>query len=374
MTKRSSPTYIAIYLHTLYNGGVERVMFTLIQGWLDRGIAVDLVLDFLVYSPFEKLLPVGARLINLNVRSSAQRLPSLIRFLRANKPDTLLSATHFANETACLATKVFRVNTRLIVSEHTNLSADIRDSGGWARRSLLPWTTKWLYPLADEIVAVSNGVAEDMCRVSGLARSRVRTIYNPIDFKKLSDMAREPLSEPWFAAGEVPVILAMGRLEVQKNFPNLLHAFAEILRNRRARLLILGEGSERERLTSLVAELGLGRDVSLPGFVANPAAYMAKSAIFAMSSSWEGMPVALIEALALGIPVVSTDCPSGPAEVLDHGTYGELVPMNDSSALAEAILRVLAGARKPAADAWLTQFDSSAITDRYLDLMSHQSR
>jgi glycosyltransferase involved in cell wall biosynthesis len=369
-TKRSLPTYIAVYLHTLYNGGVERVMFNIIRDLLNRGIAVDLVLDFLIYSPFEELLPPGARMINLGVRSSVQRLPRLIRFLRSNKPQALLSATHFANETACLATKVTGGKTRLIVSEHTNLSADIRDSRGKARRRLLPLTTRWLYPLADAIVAVSDGVADDMCRVSGLARNRVHTIYNPIDFKNLSDMAKESLNEPWFAPGEPPVILAMGRLEAQKNFPNLLYAFAAVRRSRPARLLILGEGSERDRLTSLVGELGMEQDVSFPGFVTNSAAYIANSAVFAMSSSWEGMPVALIEALALGIPVVSTDCPSGPAEVLDRGTYGELVPMNDSAALAEAILRLLAGAKKPVPRCWLAQFDSSTITDRYLELMS----
>jgi glycosyltransferase involved in cell wall biosynthesis len=219
-------------------------------------------------------------------------------------------------------------------------------------------------------VAVSDGVADDMCRVSGLARNRVQTIYNPIDFKNLSDMAKEPLNEPWFAKGEPPVILAIGRLEVQKNFPNLLYAFAAVRQSRPARLLILGEGSERDRLTSLVTQLGMEQDVALPGFVGNPAAYIANSAVFAMSSSWEGMPLSLIEALALGIPVVSTDCPSGPAEALDHGTYGELVPMNDSAALAEAILRLLAGARKPVPNSWLARFDSSTITDRYLELMS----
>jgi glycosyltransferase involved in cell wall biosynthesis len=346
------------------------VMFNLIQGFLDRGIAVDLVLDFLIYSPFEKLLPNGARLVNLGVQNSAQRLPKLISFLRGNRPEIVLSATHFANETACLAVRASGRNVRLILSEHTNLSADIRDSSKKARRILLPLTTRWLYPLADAIVAVSDGVADDMCRVSGLARGRVRTIYNPIDFDNLSALAQEDLSEPWFALGEPPVILAIGRLEVQKNFPNLLHAFAKILQRRPARLMILGEGSERDRLTSLVAELGLEQDVKMPGFVANPAAYMAKSAAFAMSSSWEGMPVALIEALALRTPVVSTDCPSGPGEVLDRGKYGELIPMNDSTALADAILRILGGARKPAADTWLEQFDLNTITERYLDLMT----
>jgi len=370
MTKRAAPTQISIYLHTLHNGGVERVMFNLIQGFLDRGIAVDLVLDYLVYSPFEKLIPAGTRLVKLDVGSSAQRLTKLIGYLRKKRPDALLSATHMANEIACVARMCSGVGTLLIVSEHTNLSADIGDSSGKVRPRLLPFTTRWLYLLADSIVAVSDGVAEDMCRVSGLARKRVKTIYNPIDFKSLAAMAKEPLDDPWFAPGEPPVILAIGRMETQKNFTNLLRAFAELRRKLPARLLILGEGSERERLTALVAELGLGGDILMPGFVANPAAYMAKSAVFAMSSSWEGMPVALIEALTLGVPVVSTDCPSGPAEILADGAYGDLVPMNDSAALAEAIERVLSGSKKAAPAEWLAQFDSNTITERYLELMS----
>jgi len=370
MTNRPAPTRIAIYLHTLHNGGVERVMFNLIQGFLDHGIAVDLVLDYLIYSPFEKLIPAGARLVKLDVRSSSQRLTKLIGYLRERRPDALMSATHMANEVACVARMCSGSKTRLIVSEHTNLSSDIADSSGRMRRNVLPFTTRWLYPLADAIVAVSNGVADDMCRVSGLARRRVQTIYNPIDFEGLAALAKEPLNEPWFSPGEPPVVLAIGRMETQKNFPNLLYAFAELRRMRPARLLILGEGSQRERLTALVAELGLEADVSLPGFVTNPAAYMARSAVFALASSWEGMPVALIEALSLGVPVVSTDCPSGPAEILAGGAYGDLVPMNDSAALAEAIERVLCGAKKSAPAEWLAQFDAKTITERYLELMS----
>jgi glycosyltransferase involved in cell wall biosynthesis len=357
-------------MHTLYNGGVERVMFNLIQGFLDRGIRVDLVLDFLDYSPFEKLLPQGARLVRLGAVSTKQRLPKFIAYLKLEKPDAVLSATHFANEIACVAKVVARTGTHLVLSEHTNLSSDIRDSAGRVRPKILPYTTRWIYPLADAVVAVSDGVAEDMCRVSGLRRSAVQTVYNPIDFKNLAAMAAEETGEAWFEPGQPPVILGIGRLEVQKNFPNMLRAFKMIREKTPARLILLGEGSERSHLASLVTELGLEDDVSLPGFVANPAAYVARSAVFAMSSSWEGMPVALIEALALGTPVVSTDCPSGPAEVLNKGMYGDLVPMDDSAALAAAILKVFGGEKKTVSEDWLARFDSNTITEQYLELMS----
>jgi glycosyltransferase involved in cell wall biosynthesis len=370
MREKIMPRHVAVYMHTLYNGGVERVMFNLIAGFLSRGIRVDLVLDFLEYSPFEKLLPEGARLLPLGVKKTTERLPKFVAYLRSEKPDAVLSATHFANEIACVAKKIARVKTRLVLTEHTNLSSDIRDSAGRVRPRILAATTRWVYPMADAIVAVSDGVAEDMCRVSGLARGKVTTVYNPIDFAGLAKMALEDVHEPWFAAGEPPVVLGIGRLEVQKNFPNMLRALKIVRERLPARLILLGEGSERARLAGMVAEMGLEGAVKMPGFVGNPAAYMARAAVFAMSSSWEGMPVALIEALALGTPVVSTDCPSGPTEVLDGGKYGELVPMDDSAALAEGISRLLRGERRTVDEAWLARFDARTIVDQYLGLMS----
>jgi glycosyltransferase involved in cell wall biosynthesis len=361
---------VAIYMHTLYNGGVERVMFDLMRGFLDRGVRVELVLDLLVYSPFEKILPEGVELVKLGAGSPLERIAKLRDYLQRARPDAVLSATHFANETACIARALARVKTRLILSEHTTLSSDIANASRFSVRSMvIRWTTRRIYPMADAIVAVSNGVADDMCRVSGLARDKVLTIYNPIDAGRLFASAAAPLEDPWFAAGAPPVILAIGRLETQKNFPNLLRAFAQVRAGRPARLLILGEGSERARLTSLVASLGWSEDVAMPGFVANPAAYMARSAVFAMSSNWEGMPVAQMEALTLGTPVVSTDCPSGPAEILAGGAYGEMVPMDDSEALAGAIERVFEGARKVIPPEALARFDADAITERYLELM-----
>jgi glycosyltransferase involved in cell wall biosynthesis len=374
METTTAPKQIAIYMHTLYNGGVERVMFDLIRGFLDRGIAVDLVLDHLIYSPFEKILPEGVNLVKLGAHSPLQRIGKLRDYLATRRPHAMLSATHFANETACVARYLAKVDTRLLLSEHTTLSSDIANSSPRSLRTMvIRWTTRRIYPMADAIIAVSNGVADDMCKVSGLARDKVLTIYNPIDATRLFASAAEPLADPelapWFTPGAPPVLLAIGRLETQKNFPNLLRAFAKIRAGREAKLLILGEGSERAHLTALIAELGLTADVAMPGFVPNPAAYMARSAVFVMSSNWEGMPVAQMEALTLGTPVVSTDCPSGPAEILANGAYGEMVPMNDSDALAEAIERVFAGARKTIPPAALERFNADAITERYLSLM-----
>ncbi len=363
------PKRIAIYLHTLYNGGVERVVLTLIQGFLERGIAVDLVLDHLVYSPFEKDIPAGTNVINLRADGYLDRLIKIAGYMRKNRPDAISTHAHFVNEIACLARFLTGSPARLVLTEHTTLSSHIADAKRFNPRRFLPWTTRLLYPLADSVVAVSNGVADDLSRVSKLRRDGILTIYNPINFDALATMAKEPLDHPWFAPGEPPVILAIGRLETQKNFTNLLRAFARVRQHRSARLLILGEGSQRETLTPLAAELGLQNDVSMPGFVSNPASYMARAGVFAMSSSWEGMPMALIEALILKVPLVSTDCPSGPVEILDGGKYGAMVPMDDPEALAAAIERVLDGERKADASEWVKQFDAEMITDRYLRLM-----
>ncbi|MEO6922615.1 MAG: glycosyltransferase [Bryocella sp.] len=364
------PKHIAVYMHTLYNGGVERVMFNLIQGFLERGVRVDLVLDFLEYSPFESLLPEGAHLVRLGATSAVQRLPKLAAYLKSARPDAVLSATHFANEIACVARIFARSKARLVLSEHTNLSADIRDSAGRVRPRILAATTRWIYPMADAVVAVSSGVADDMCRVSGLKRAKVTVVYNPIDFAQLKRLAAEPIQEPWLVDGGAPVIVGIGRLETQKNFPNMLRALEILRKTVPARLILLGEGAERESLTALVREMGLEDSVRMPGFVANPAAYVARANVFALSSSWEGMPVALIEALALGTPIVSTDCPSGPSEVLDGGRYGALVPTDDSEALAAAIEKVLGEERKVVDPAWLARFDTREIVEQYLALMS----
>ena len=151
----------------------------------------------------------------------------------------------------------------------------------------------------------------------------------------------EPFDHPWFAPGAPPVILGAGRLTEQKDFPTLIRAFALVRKKHPARLMILGEGEERSKLETLVQELGLEKEVSLPGFVDNPYKYMKRAAVFVLSSRWEGFPNVLVEAMALGTPVVSTDCPNGPAEILENGKWGELVPVGETQSLASAVLRTL---------------------------------
>jgi glycosyltransferase involved in cell wall biosynthesis len=194
-------------------------------------------------------------------------------------------------------------------------------------------------------------------------------IYNPVLTPELIKSTKEPLDHPWFAPGEPPVVLGAGRLVEQKDFPTLIRAFAQVRQVRPARLMILGSGREQKRLEALVRELNLEEDVALVGFVKNPSAYMAYSPVFVLSSAWEGFGNVIVEAMAVKTPVVSTDCQSGPAEILDNGKYGSLVPVGDTKAMAEAILSVLSGNSKRVDLAWLDQFTQKSSTEKYLEIL-----
>jgi glycosyltransferase involved in cell wall biosynthesis len=281
----------------------------------------------------------------------------------------MLSALHYANEIAVWAKRFAGTSTRVIVSEHNTFSQAIQHTSKTKRR-LLPFFVRHFYPWADSIVAVSQGVANDLARSTGLLRESIQAIYNPVITPELLEKTKEPLEHPWFAPSEPPVILGVGKLEAQKDFPTLIRAFAQVRQVRPARLMILGWGPDRPKLEALVRELGLEADVSLSGYVDNPYPYMAKASVFVLSSAWEGLPTVLIEAMAVGTPVVSTDCPSGAAEILGSGKYGLLTPVGDSQALAKAILEVLSN-QLPAVDPnWLEQFSLPVSTRQYLDVLA----
>jgi len=369
-TPKHRPEIIAIYLSTLFNGGVERVMFNLATSFLERGIEVDIVLDKLSYSPFKEHLPPGANLVVLGAHSIVQRIPRLCGYLRRRRPTAMLSANHFANELAIIARGMAGVNTKIIVSEHTSLSTELARLSWKSPRRLIPRIMRAAYRRADAVVAVSKGVAGDVVNLTHLRDGSVTVIYNPIDFAMVRREALTPVDHPWFLPGAPDVILAIGRLEEQKNFGLLLDAFALVRQQREVRLLILGEGSQRSQLEARILDMGLADTVQLPGFLANPFAYLDRARVLAMSSLWEGFGLVLIEALSLKTPVVATDCPSGPDEALSGGAYGELVPMNDPPALARALMKVLGGDAKSAPDEWLRQFEPGYVADKYLALLS----
>ena len=376
---------------------------------LRRGFRVDLVLCERT-GPLQASVPAGARVIELPrapmpiARALAlaadpaglramlapillawrpakhlPQLPGLVRYLRAERPDALFSAMPTPNLLAVWARRLAGVPTRVLISERNTLSAMLGGSRRWRDRHL-PRLLGHAYRLADGIVAVSDGVADDLARQSGLPRARIATVYNPVVTPELAAMAGQPVAHRWFLPGAPPVVLGVGSLSARKDFPTLLRAFARLRTSRDCRLVILGEAGspkkteeQRAALMALAASLGVAADVDLPGFVANPFAYMARAAVFVLSSAFEGLPGALIQAMACGCPVVSTDCPSGPAEILDGGRFGAMVPVGDDHAMAAAIAATL---DRPIAAATLRaraeMFSVDRAVDRYLDLMFDQ--
>lgn len=369
--------HLAFYLHHLGGGGVSKMRLIISSALADRGHQVDLVIcepeghlsdrmpenvhivrlersswtrariHALTADPAGLRALAGFALGPRTISATLPYLPDLVRYLQRQRPDVLYVATTFLAVEAALALRRAKVPTRLVLSEHIHFVPEHAVVSGWNRwfiRSLLHRT----YSRADAVLAISNGVADQMAHVSGFPRERIQTITNPAVTPQLEQGAREPLSHPWFEAGQPPVVLGVARLSRSKDFGTLIRAFARVRRNRPLRLVILGDAKSekktekrRSELMQLADELGVADDVALPGFTSNPYQYMARAAVYVLSSHVEGLSNSLIEAMACGCPVVSTDTPSGPSEVLEDGRYGPLVPIGDSEAMANAIESVL---------------------------------
>jgi glycosyltransferase involved in cell wall biosynthesis len=302
---------------------------------------------------------------------------SLTSYLRQERPEALVAATRPVNLIAVWAARLSGMRVRVLVSERNPPSMALNGSRQWRRR-YLPALMARTYRLADAIVAVSQSVAIDLCALTGLPAGNIVTIYNPVIGDEIATLARAPCNHPWLAHGEPPVILGAGRLVPQKDHPTLIRAFARLRRQRAARLVILGARNDdaatesaRAALLRLAAAHGVSDDIALPGFTVNPFAFMARAAVFLLSSRYEGLPAALIEALACGCPVVSTDCPGGSREILEGGRFGELVPVGDEAAMAEAILWTLD--HPPDRERLIMRgrtFSVAAAADAYLSALS----
>lgn len=359
---QTAGAHVALFMHSFAGGGAERVMVNLAHGLAARGLRVDLVV-VRAEGPYKELLSPDVRLINLNCRRSPASLPALARYLRRERPAALLSAMGVPNLTALWARRLARFRGRVVVSVHVNLSAHYQHAGLGDR--IFPPLFRRFYPTADATVAVSEDMADDLKRAFRLPPAKVRTIYNPVVTDALRESARGPVPHPWLAVGQPPVVLSVGRLCPQKDFGTLLAAFARLRERLPSRLIILGEGPDRAALQSAVTEKGLTGSVALPGFQPNPYAYMACAAVYALSSRWEGLPTVLIEALACGSPVVSTDCPSGPREILGGGRWGRLVPVGDADALAGALEAAIREPNaRPSPESW-AEFEADRAAARY---------
>jgi glycosyltransferase involved in cell wall biosynthesis len=358
---------LAIFLPSLSGGGAERSMLNLAHGVAERGYPVDLVLAQ-AKGPYLSGVQKSVRIVDLKASRVMASLPALVRYLRDEQPEALVSALNYANVVALWARRLAGVPKRVLVNEQNTVSSSAFNSAK-RRQRLVPYLMKRFYPWADYIIGNSQGVAEDLSEVLGLPRQRVKILYNPVVTPEVQQKAEASLEHPWFQLDQPPVILAVGRLTKQKDFPTLIRAFAQVLPTRSARLMILGEGVDRPMLEALVKELGLQDHVSLPGFVNNPYAYMRRAALYVLSSRWEGLPTVLIEALYCGVPIVATDCPSGSREILADGQHGVLVPVGDVTALSQAIGAGLAGKTpRPTEQSW-HPYSMEAVVDQYVGLL-----
>jgi glycosyltransferase involved in cell wall biosynthesis len=332
---------LAVYCPSFSDGGVERNMVLLANGFADAGVATDLLAGGDGPLPFLERLSPQVRLIRLP-QPRARRLAATVDYLRGSRPASLLSAKESDDALALEARRVAGVDTRVFLRCGTHLSARPGLSTSnlvrrwWHRRR-----QRRLFAAADGVVCVSEGVAQDLVQVAGVARERIRVIRNPAVTPDLERLASATVDHPWFQPGQAPVVLAAGRLAAVKRFGDLVRAFALLREDRDCRLVILGEGKERPALERLAVRLGVAAAVDLPGYVANPLAFMRRAALFVLSSEREGAPNVLTEALACGTAVVATDCPSGPREILANGRYGPLVPVGNVDALRRAMLAVL---------------------------------
>jgi glycosyltransferase involved in cell wall biosynthesis len=338
-------TDIAFFLVDLGGGGAEKVMLSLAGGFAERGLNVDLVLVKLA-GDYQSLISPKVRIINLAHPRLITSLPLLIDYLKQNRPKVFISALEDANTVAILAKIIARTATRLIVSVHNPL-AFVHAKRSALKQKLTPLFIRWLFPFVDAIVGVSKGVCDNIALVSGLPRDKIHVIYNPIFTPELLKKFDAPVDEAWFLNTQISVILAVGRLSTEKDFPTLIRAFALVKQQYPVKLVILGQGGELPALEELVKELELVNDVAFPGFVANPYAYMSKVKMLVMTSIYEGFGNVLVEAIIAGTPVVSTNCESGPAEILEDGKYGDLVAVGDVPALAAAMINTLNNPRNP---------------------------
>ncbi len=331
---------IALLFATSGHSGVDRVVANLLPefGQIDREFHLLVIRGHGPAIPAD--LPDNIRVIRLPVGTKKLVLPPLLWYLFRHRPEALLTANHQLNRAALLARRLTGVQTRVAIRMGMSVTAMGEDMKPRARDALFASMRRW-YPLADAAITPSQGVGDDLVRIAGVLPPKLHVVRNPILNDQFYERAAESVEHPWYGNPECPVILGVGSLEPRKDFPTLVRAFARLRAKRLARLMILGKGSERQSLLTLAQSLGVAEDVDLPGYEPNPYRHMREAQVFVLSSRREGASAVIVEALACGTPVVSTDCPSGPAETLQQGRIGKLVPVGDHEAMAEAIQATL---------------------------------
>ena len=354
---------LSIFLPSLMGGGAERVMVVLANEFIARGFSVDLVLAKAV-GPYLADLHPAVQIIDLDAKRLILSIGPLIKYIRRERPRVMLSALVSANIIAVISRALSRWRFRLVISERAVSSVALRDNPLF-RAKLMPFLMRLTYFRADKIIAVASGVENDLVENFKLSRDKISVIYNPVVTSRLIELSREEVNHEWFDNEHVPVIISAGRLTSQKNFNLLIRSFALLSETQNARLVILGSGELLNDLQQLAVDLKVIDKILFAGFVDNPFSWFRKASLFVLSSDYEGLPGALIQAMACGTPVVSTDCPSGPREILENGRWGRLVPVGDVSALSKAMCNTLLQKNNPLVTTRAQFFDVCHGVDSY---------
>jgi glycosyltransferase involved in cell wall biosynthesis len=332
------PLSVTIYMHDLSGGGVERQTLALARQLKMIGLTVTLLLHQ-AHGELRETVSSDLRVVDLHSRRTLQDIRLIARFLRQEQPDVLIANLDHNNVAAALGNLLAGIKTKLIICQHNSMSAAHFHGERWTYR-FIPMMYRLLSPCIGRAVAVSNGVGRELHTLAHFPERKLTVIHNPVIGPDFEYRAAQPAAHPWFDQPETPVFVTAGRLVALKDQETLLRALAIHRRHCPSRLLVLGTGPLRDSLLALTSELGLRDAVDFLGFVENPLPYFRCSDAFVLSSYSEGFGNVLVEAMGCGTPVIATDCEYGPAEILDHGRYGVLVPPRNAQEMARAMDRV----------------------------------
>lgn len=332
---------ISFIIPSLSLGGIEVNTIRLAKAFYENGYLVDIV-TVNSKNDYQEMIPNGIKIVNLNCRKLLLALPKIINYVKKEKPIALISASEGLNIITAMSKQfVKKIPTKIIISIRTHLSTEYKETNRKIKK-IFPILSRILYPKVDVIVAVSRGVAQDIQNLLKIPIKNIHIIYNPIFDDSIEELSSQEIHHPIFKKSrDFKIVLGAGRLTKQKDFKTLIYAFNEVRKKMKCKLVIIGEGEERKNLEDLIKKLGIENDVYLLGFVPNPYPYMKEADVFVLSSIWEGFGNVLVEAMATGTNVVSTNCPSGPTEILDNGLYGDLVRVGDYKQLSNSIIKAI---------------------------------
>lgn len=355
---------VSFFLPSLNGGGAERVTVNLINNLVELNVDVHLVL-IKKQGVFLQDVSEKVKIIDLSSKRAAFSIFPLVNYLNNENPDYLISSLNYLNVIALLAKKFSKVKTKFYITEHSTISQRLKNLKGTGK--LVPMLMRNLYNGADRIICVSKGIQDDLISALKLNNPNICVIYNPIDFKKIEKLKTERIEHPFFC-DEIPVIIGVGRLIPEKNFELLINAFLEVRKYRICKLIILGSGPLEKKLKDIIQNSDHSNDIALVGFQKNPYAWMNQSEIFVLSSLTEGLPTVLIEAMSVGCKVISTDCPSGPKEIILSSQTGVLVPNNNLKILVNEILNAL-DSKEIETKPNLKIFEKNIILSKYLEII-----